>query len=102
MGQGLPDAVQDSMPAIRVVVSGRVQGVGFRFFVARVARELGVVGSVWNCSGGEVESHAENDSAAVLDRFVQQMWLGPGDVDEVIQEPDQMLGSTHFEIGYSR
>jgi acylphosphatase len=40
------------------LVRGRVQGVGFRFFVERVARELGVRGYVRNCADGSVEVYA--------------------------------------------
>jgi len=46
--------------AVRIVVSGRVQGVGFRPFVSRLANELGISGWVRNCSG-QVEIHAEGN-----------------------------------------
>lgn len=39
----------------RYVVSGRVQGVGFRYFVLRKATALGLSGWVRNLPGGEVE-----------------------------------------------
>lgn len=39
----------------RYVVSGRVQGVGFRYFVLRKATALGLPGWVRNLPGGEVE-----------------------------------------------
>ena len=41
------------------VVRGRVQGVGFRYFVVEVAVRLGVRGYVRNLSSGDVEVHAE-------------------------------------------
>lgn len=41
--------------AIRFVLKGRVQGVGCRAFVARVARELGLNGFVKNLPGDRVE-----------------------------------------------
>lgn len=34
--------------AARITVRGRVQGVGYRMFVWRAAREFGLVGAVWN------------------------------------------------------
>ena len=39
----------------RYVVSGRVQGVGFRWFVEREAAQLGITGWVRNCENGDVE-----------------------------------------------
>lgn len=44
--------------ARRYIVEGSVQGVGFRFFVERVARQLGVAGYVKNLHDGRVEVYA--------------------------------------------
>jgi len=51
--------------AIRAVVKGRVQGVGFREGTQRRARELGVLGWVRNADDGTVAVHAEGTPAAV-------------------------------------
>ena len=40
----------------RVIISGRVQGVGFRAWVKRTADGLGMSGWVRNCPGGKVEA----------------------------------------------
>lgn len=56
-------------------VSGRVQGVGFRWATARRARSLGLAGAVWNRPDGIVEVHARGPSAA-LDEL--EKWLARG------------------------
>lgn len=64
------------MQAVRVVVGGRVQGVGFRAWAAREATELGIAGRVWNRPDGDVEAEAVGPKAA-LERFVAAMRQGP-------------------------
>ena len=64
------------MQAVRVVVHGRVQGVGFRAFVAREAACLGVAGRVWNRPDGAVEAEAAGSQAA-LERFISALHAGP-------------------------
>jgi acylphosphatase len=49
----------------RVVVRGRVQGVGFRMFVASRAESRGVAGRVRNCADGAVEAELEGERDAV-------------------------------------
>jgi acylphosphatase len=53
--------------AIRAVVRGDVQGVGFRDATVRRARELMVMGWVRNGEGGTVQVHAEGDRRAVAE-----------------------------------
>ncbi len=52
---------------IHIVVSGVVQGVGYRAWTQRTARELGLVGWVRNLEDGRVEIYAAGDPDAVLD-----------------------------------
>ena len=54
----------------RVVVMGRVQGVGFRAFVAREARRRGVAGWVRNRRDGAVEAVFAGGTAVVNDLIV--------------------------------
>ncbi len=49
----------------RFLVTGRVQGVGFRYFVRREARRLGLNGWVRNLPDGEVEVLASGTAAAL-------------------------------------
>jgi len=55
------------MAAHRYLVSGRVQGVGFRYFVLRRANELGLRGFVRNLPGGSVEVVAEGGDDALAE-----------------------------------
>lgn len=57
-------------------VTGRVQGVGFRWWSCRTASSLGVRGSVRNRADGSVEIHAAGSPEA-LDRFEEKLRSGP-------------------------
>ena len=50
---------------LHVVVRGRVQGVGYRWFVREAARQLGLAGWVRNRPDGSVEIVADGDGAAL-------------------------------------
>ena len=60
----------------RYLVSGRVQGVGFRYFVSGVAAPLGLVGWVMNLPDGRVEVVASG-SAHLLDQLEHALARGP-------------------------
>lgn len=59
-----------------LVVRGRVQGVGFRWFVYQEANNLGLVGYVANLSDGGVEVVAEGDKTAV-EALIRLLRRGP-------------------------
>ena len=65
------------MSAARFLVHGRVQGVGFRWFVSRQAQTLGVTGYVRNLVDGSVEVFASATDPAVLQRLEQMLGRGP-------------------------
>jgi len=64
------------MHRVHVVVSGQVQGVGFRWFVRQNAKALGVHGWVRNRVDGCVEAEAEG-SAEALAAFLAALREGP-------------------------
>jgi DNA ligase D-like protein (predicted 3'-phosphoesterase) len=66
----------DATAAIRAVVRGAVQGVGFREATVRRARRLGVMGWVRNGEDGTVEVHAEG-SRGEVDALVAFLRDGP-------------------------
>jgi acylphosphatase len=61
---------------LHAIVSGRVQGVGFRAFVEQTAANLGLVGWVRNRWNGEVEVLAEGNRST-LDKLLAALWRGP-------------------------
>ncbi len=61
---------------LRILVSGVVQGVGFRAFTERLAQSYGLRGWVRNLPDGRVEILAEGDEE-VLFHFVKDLWKGP-------------------------
>ncbi len=62
--------------AKRFFVRGRVQGVGFRWFVERVAADLGLTGYVCNLDDGRVEVYAVG-TAEKLSELAGSLWRGP-------------------------
>lgn len=82
-----------------VVVKGRVQGIGFRWFVRDTAFELKVSGWVRNLPGGDVELEAEGEEG-VLKRFFERLRSGhPWARVEALQVDDRPeQGEKTFEI----
>ena len=68
------------MTRLHVLVRGRVQGVGFRWFVRQRASSLGLAGWVKNRADGTVEVAAEGSSDAV-ERLRQILERGPDGAD---------------------
>jgi acylphosphatase len=64
------------MQRIHIWVKGVVQGVGFRYFTIRKARELGISGWVKNSLDGGVEIVAEGEKWQ-LDEFTESVKIGP-------------------------
>jgi len=58
--------------ALRIVVEGEVQGVGFRGFVKNLAQYFGITGYVRNLEDGSVEIFAE-DSEETIARFIEYL-----------------------------
>ena len=81
------------------VVSGRVQGVGFRWFVEREAAQTGITGWVRNCGNGDVEVMATGttEQHRALRQKLQQ---GPraARVDHVSESSAEPLRTTSFRI----
>jgi acylphosphatase len=87
--------------AKRFIISGRVQGVGFRWFAARLGTALGIRGTVRNLSDGRVEVVAAGP-AHVLDQFGRELAKGPPgarvDGMETVHVEDEVAPTQGFEV----
>lgn len=61
---------------VHILVEGRVQGVGFRYYVKKIAEETGVTGWVRNLYDDRVEILAQGDSNK-LNNFIAVVRVGP-------------------------
>lgn len=64
------------MDSFKALVSGRVQGVGYRYFVLRKSSGLGLRGYAKNLPGGQVEVAAAGGRQA-LDNLLSELRTGP-------------------------
>jgi acylphosphatase len=80
--------------ARRFVISGRVQGVGFRYFAQNAAAREGVTGWVRNLPDGRVEAFVEGDEDAVT-RVERTLRSGPaGARIETVDVQDEEASGT--------
>jgi acylphosphatase len=81
------------MKAVRLIITGRVQGVGYRDWMIRTARNLGLRGWVRNRIDDSVEALIAGDDAAVA-AMIEACGRGPSHarVDKVDVEPADAAG----------
>ena len=84
------------MKLVRLIVSGKVQGVFYRDFVRREAGKLGVSGYVRNLSNGTVEVIARGTEDSIK-KLSETCWKGPlmASVENV--EISEMPGTEEFD-----
>jgi acylphosphatase len=87
--------------ARRFLISGDVQGVGYRFFAQRAAARHQIVGYVRNLEDGRVEAYVEGELPAV-DAFKSDLVTGPAyarvaNVEEISVEPTGLYPSFRIE-----
>ena len=87
--------------ARKFLISGEVQGVGYRFFAQRAAARHQVVGYVRNLPDGRVEAVAEGERSSV-EAFLHDLATGPawatvGNVEEINLEPTGAYSSFLIE-----
>jgi acylphosphatase len=83
--------------AVRLRITGRVQGVGYRLWATRTAASLGLRGWVRNRFDGTVEALVTGAPERV-DAMIEACWQGPraAQVSEVTAVPDTHDGSLGF------
>ena len=86
---------------VRWLVSGRVQGVGFRYFVLSNARRIGLEGDVRNQRDGRVEVRARG-AQAKLEGLLEEIRRGPSGsrVDGVDEQEIEAVTFEGFEIRF--
>lgn len=88
---------------MHIVVTGRVQGVGFRAFTVSVARRLGIKGWVRNRPDGRSVEVVAEGAADMLDEFLKIMRKGPpaSNISTVQHSTQSSEGSFHdFTVRY--
>lgn len=91
------------MPTLHVRIAGRVQGVGFRWFVREEARRLGLSGWVTNLASGEVEV-AAGGAADSLERLRRALRVGPSGatVDTVLDMTGELAPTLPYPFSIHR
>ena len=90
----------EAILTVNLTISGKVQGVGFRYFVLRQAQKHGMYGWVSNKPNGDVEAFAQGEKAD-LEQCIAKVKEGPSfsRVEDVslnwVKEAEQYFG---FEI----
>jgi acylphosphatase len=87
--------------ARRLIVSGLVQGVGFRYFTQRSAARHQVLGYVKNLKDGRVECYVEAEEKNAQE-FLNDITAGPTysrveDIEETVLEPEGLLTAFRIE-----
>ncbi len=91
---------KDPAPLVarQFLISGRVQGVGYRYFAEREANTLGVRGYVKNLLDGRVEAYAVGDERT-LREFKKKLMLGPRSaVVTHVQEAEEPICDSYIRF----
>lgn len=93
--------IEPKMSARRFLISGLVQGVGFRYFAQRASARYQVKGYVRNLPDGRVEALAEGP-AELVEKFKMDLAAGPSysrvdGIEEVVVEPTGLFSTFRIE-----
>jgi len=90
------------MKKLHIIVKGKVQGVGYRYFAYINARDMGINGFVRNLQNGDVELVVEGDPE-ILAKYIDILKSGPhsSKVEKVeVTENDSRDSNNSFKIRY--
>jgi len=90
------------LASVRAIVYGRVQGVFYRAFTSRQAKELGLTGYVRNLPDGGVEVQAYGERKQ-LEKLINTLMIGPptAAVEKIVTDWPEYSGSySDFDIAY--
>ena len=86
------------MKTTHIIVAGRVQGVGFRYFTVRCANDLGLCGWVRNLPDGSVETAIQGPDEKI-EEMIGLLKQGPGaanvsglEIEEIESESEELHG----------
>jgi acylphosphatase len=83
----------------QVTFRGRVQGVGFRWFIKETAEALGMAGWVRNTNDGSVEAEVQGSHEAVDTFLIRSQTGNPyARIDEIVSLPVPVKNETTFRI----
>lgn len=78
------------MKTLKIIITGRVQKVGFRACIRKIASDLNVAGTVVNLEDGKVQVYATGE-AIVLEKFTSMVYSCPRAVIRDLQIYDMPL-----------
>ena len=87
------------MPAVHLIIKGKVQGVFFRATAKKIAEQLSIKGWIKNTEAGDVEAIVTGDKKQI-EEFTKWCHRGPekAEVEDVIVTPQQEISFTDFEV----
>lgn len=94
----MSDTKEAGIVRARIVVSGRVQGVGYRAFAVRVATQRGLAGGVRNLDDGRVKLEAEGPEASIHS-LIEALKAGP-QVSRVNSIEVEWIKATGSDAGF--
>ncbi len=85
-----------------IIVQGFVQGIGYRYFTLRKARDYNLIGYVKNLMNGDVLCEVEGEEGLVND-FIKELRIGPTFsrvTNIIVEKSNTLVGYTTFEVRF--